>query len=143
MACTTGCECQKSVVESKLPTTVKDFVIQHITSVEELEILLFLHAERQRSWSVAEVNAQLRSQESSVAKWLALLANIKLVTCTSGATARYQFPGDSETLAEQTAAVAAVYNDFRVRIIELIYSKPADQLLNFSNAFNLRKRHDG
>jgi hypothetical protein len=127
-------------VESKIPTTVREFVMRYITSVEELEILLLLYTERHRDWSVTEVNTRIRSQESSVANWLAVLASLKLISPTSGNADRYQFAPESESLLEQTGAVAAVYNDFRVRIIELIYSRPSEQLLNFANAFNLRKR---
>ncbi|MEO6002074.1 MAG: hypothetical protein ABIZ04_25100 [Opitutus sp.] len=125
-------------VEDKITNSVQDFVRRNIVSVEQLEILLLLFAERERDWSAAEVNSQIRSQESSVSKWLTVLASIGLVARVAE-TDRYKFAASSAGIEQQTAALAQLYKDFRVRIIELIYSRPGSQLRDFSNAFNLRK----
>ena len=126
-----------SRVDSELSVEVRDFISRYIVSIEELEILLMLQDEKARDWSPAEINAQLRSQEASILKWLNSLVRLRLIRESGG---RYRFEPESETLARQTAAVAQAYRDLRIKVIEFIFSKPDDDLLSFIRAFDLRKR---
>ena len=66
-------------MESDLPSHVRAFIGRHVASLEELEVLLLLFEQRERDWSAAEINEQLRSQESSIAKWLEALVASGLV----------------------------------------------------------------
>lgn len=125
------------IVQSELPPHTRDFIARHIVSVEELEILLMLHEGRDRDWKPAEINDRLRSQESSIAKWLDTLVSLRLAAQTGG---RYRFAPASEELARDTAAVAEAYRERRIKVIELIFSQPSESLLNFVRAFDLRKR---
>lgn len=106
-------------------------------SVEQLEILLLLHEDKHRDWSPAEINARLRSQEASVAKWLETLAALGLATQLAG---RYRFQPASDVLTRETDALAEAYRERRIKVIELIFSKPSESLLSFVRAFELRKR---
>jgi predicted transcriptional regulator len=130
---------QSTVVDRQLSKTVQDFVTQHIVSVEELELLLVFQAERERQWSVAELNTRIRSQEASVANRMAALVDRGLVARVEGAVERYRFAPATPLLEQQVAALAADYGEWRIRIVELIYSKPTDQLRKFAGAFNLKK----
>ena len=125
-------------MRSDLPAGIRDFLSRHIASVEELEILLLLHDGKDRDWTPAEINERLRSQEISISKWLEALVTLKLVRRSSGS--RYQFAPASEALARDTAELAEVYRERRIKVIELIYSKPNENLLEFVRAFELRKR---
>ena len=124
-------------VQSELSPSTRDFIIRHIVSVEELEILLLLHEGKDRDWSPAEINARLRSQESSIAQWLRTLVSMSLAAETGG---RYRFAPASEELARDTAAVSEAYRERRIKVIELIFSRPSESLLSFVRAFELRKR---
>ena len=53
-------------MEGELSSEVTGFIARHIVSVEELEVLLLLHNEPGRDWTIAEINARLRSQEASM-----------------------------------------------------------------------------
>jgi hypothetical protein len=124
-------------VQSDLPPSTRDFIIRHIVSVEELEVLLLLHEGKDRDWSPAEINDRLRSQESSIGKWLEALVSLGLAERASG---RYRFAPASEELRRETAAIADAYRERRIKVIELIFSKPSENLLDFIRAFELRKR---
>ncbi len=124
-------------VANELSVDVRDFITRHIVSVEELEVLLLLHEGRDRDWSSTEINARLRSQEASIAKWLDSLLRARLIRETGG---RYRFAPESEALERQTAGLAQAYRDRRIKVIEFIFSKPDDHLLSFIRAFDLRKR---
>lgn len=126
-----------SNVEGELPVETKRFIDRHIVSVEQLDVLLLLHGEPARDWSATEINAQLRSQESSIAKWLAVLESMRLVR---QAAARYRYSPDSPEVEQHVAALVAAYRERRIRVIEYIFSKSNENLLSFARAFDLRRR---
>lgn len=125
------------IVQSDFPAATRDFITQHIVSVEELEVLLMLHEGKDRDWSPAEINDRLRSQESSISKWLEALVLLGLADRTSE---RYRFAPASEELRRETAAMADAYRERRIKVIELIFSKPSENLFDFVRAFELGKR---
>ncbi len=124
-------------MESDLPPRTRDFITKHFVSVEQLEVLLTLYEGKERDWSAAEINARLRSQELSIHKWLATLMSLGLAVESAQ---RFRFAPVSETSALNTAALAEAYRERRIRVIELIFSKPNENLLNFARAFELRER---
>jgi hypothetical protein len=126
-----------SIVQSDIPAATRDFVAKHIVSLEQLEVLLILHDGTERDWSAAEINERLRSQENSIQKWLDTLVAIGLA---AGSQGRYKFAPASQTMGDQTAALAEAYRERRIKVIELIFSKPNEPLLNFVRAFELKKR---
>lgn len=125
------------MVGGDLPSSTKDFIARHIISVAQLEILLLLHADPTREWTAREITLHLRSEETSVHKWLGMLVSLGLAA-QSGTT--YRFAPATDELANKTGAVAEAYRERRIKVIELIFSKPNENLLNFVRAFDLRKR---
>lgn len=124
-------------MDSDLPPTTRDFIARHIVSVEQLEILLLLQEQTERAWKAGEINERLRSQEASIEKWLETLVSLGLATRSD---TRYRFAPATEELAQRTAAVAEAYRERRIKVIEMIFSKPNENLLNFVRAFDLRRR---
>jgi predicted transcriptional regulator len=124
-------------VSSELPAEVQIFITRHIVSVEELEVLLLLHGQKDGDWSAAEINARLRSQEVSIAKWLEALVASRLVSANGG---RYRFTPATPELEQQAAALVDAYQTHRIKVIEFIFSKPSETLLSFVRAFEIRKR---
>lgn len=122
-------------MENELPAPTRDFIARHIASVEELEILLLLHEHKDREWTAAEINVVLRSQEASIAKWLAALAMLGLAVT---ADARYRFAPKTEELAREVSALAEAYCMRRIKVIEFIFSRPNESLLSFVRAFDFR-----
>lgn len=121
-----------------VPPEVLEFLDRHISSVDQLEILLLLHGSPDRSWTPAEVTAELRSNEDSVRSRLQQLAGAGLVAPGEAGTAgfRYRTDGPSHALVGR---VAESYRDFRLRIIERIFRKP-DGLEDFASAFRFRPK---
>lgn len=124
-------------VQSDFPPNTRDFIARHIVSVEELEVLLFLHEANDRGWTATEINERLRSQEGSIAKWLETLVAHGLV---QQGGSRYRFAPASEWLARETSALAEAYRERRIKVIELIFAKPNESILAFVRAFNLRNK---
>ena len=124
-------------MESDLPSHVRAFIGRHVASLEELEVLLLLFEQRERDWSAAEINEQLRSQESSIAKWLEALVASGLVVANGE---RHRFATLDAAEGEQVRALAEAYRTRRTKVIEFIFSKSNENLLSFIRAFDLRKK---
>lgn len=120
----------------RIPDDVLGFLDTYIRSVDQLEILLLLHTRSDRVWSARAVSDELRSNEDGAALRLEDLARHGLVAVAyeNGRAFRYQLTGDRHALV---ARVAFTYQDFRLRMIERIFTKP-DGLREFASAFRLR-----
>jgi hypothetical protein len=67
-----------------------------------------------------------------------------LPTWQSGPEPQYQFAPVDPAIAPAVAALAGLYATHRVSIISMIFSKPADRLRSFADAFRFRKdKNDG
>jgi hypothetical protein len=93
------------------PAEIEQFIGQHIESLAQLEMLLLLRKESDRSWSCFDLARQL------------------YIGPDSGGAAVDQ-------LIDQ---LSALYQQRRVAVITLIYSKPVKKVQTFADAFRLRR----
>lgn len=124
-------------MQNDLAPAVRDFLTRYIVSVEELEVLLLLQAGGARDWTAAEINQELRSQEASIEKWLALIVSVGLAVRAGD---RVRFAPASPGLAQGVAETAAAYRERPTKIIAAIFSERNEGLHDFVRAFDLRKR---
>jgi hypothetical protein len=129
----------KQPAEEPIPETVRRFIVDHIHSVESLEILLLLFGGGAKEFSALEVSRNLCTSLESAAAQLHQLHKAALLVATEAADPpKYRFnPGSPE--APVVADLEKIYKTRRVSVISFIYSKPTDPLRAFSNAFKLRK----
>jgi len=125
-----------------LPDNVKNFIAGHIDSAVQLELLLLLHRTRGRTWDAASVGNDLKIDAGWAGSQLANLCQQGLLGCSEASPAVYQYQPRTAELDAAVAALAAAYNDRRVSVISLIYSKPTDNLRAFADAFRIRKTED-
>jgi hypothetical protein len=119
-----------------LPTRVRDFLLAHVDSIEQLEVLLFLAARPTTSFTTVEVSDELRTAPSSAANRLARLRDHGLAEVLRGD--RHRLRADPE-LTETLRQVAQAYRDCRVSVVTLIYSRPSDVVRVFTDAFVFKK----
>lgn len=123
-----------------LPEDVQRFYEHYIDSVELLHVLILLHGQKDRRWSIAGISEELRSSESSVSKRLQALVQRKLVHADSvggGGSAQYR-PHDPDTDALVDRSLG-FYKAHSYRIIDLIFSKPTNAIQSIADAFRFRK----
>ena len=121
-----------------LPGHLRSFIAQHIRTVVELESLLLLHGQPQREWSAAELGKELRIDEQFARQEITDLVQRGLAQCSNeSSTCRYA-PRTTE-LDQAVKELARVYEERRVSVIQAIYSKPADPIQSFADAFKFRK----
>ena len=129
----------KQPAEEPIPEIVRRFIIDHINSVESLEVLLLLSTGTIREYTPEEVCRTLcTSLESATARLRELHRSRLLVTVENAGSPKYRFdPANAE--AKVVADLEKVYKTRRVSVISFIYSNPTDPLRAFSDAFRLRK----
>lgn len=113
----------------------RTFVNKYITSVEQIEVLLILLANRERAWSVDEISAILRSSPNSIASRLEALKGSRLAKGDLGKGFQYAASGRSHEMVE---LLQEEYGARRFSVIELIFSRP-DALQSFANAFRIKE----
>jgi len=121
-----------------LPTNVRHFIAQQIESVAQLETLLLLRRDPQRSWSVEELAQQLYISEQMCKVMLNDLERRRFLDRDQDAgLVRYKCE-----IPDADAAVARLddlYRERRVAIISEIHSSPLSKVQTFADAFRFRK----
>ena|ERR1700734_422358 len=119
-----------------LSAQVKDFVIRHITSIEQLELLLLFASDPSKSWTTQQLVKEMSSSQESVCQRVKQLTEDGLLT-KDGEIFRF-----APTTAVKTGIISELsmaYGQYRVRITELIYSR-AGVLKTFSDAFKFKPK---
>ena len=129
----------KQPAEEPIPEIVRRFIIEHINSVESLEILLLLSTGTLGEYTAEEVSRTLRTSLESAAARLQELHRSKLLARVECATSvKFRFDASAPG-ANIVVDLEKVYKTRRVSVISFIYSNPTDPLRAFSDAFRLRK----
>jgi hypothetical protein len=115
---------------------VRAFIVRHLSSGAQLEVLLLLHRHRDRAWSPAAVGRELRIDLEQAGWVLSRLAADGLLG--GDEEGGYRFEPRLRRKAGAVDALAALYPSYRVAIISLIFSKPSGPMQDFSDAFRLR-----
>lgn len=127
-----------------IPQEVRAFIADHIDSVLQLELLLLLHAKRDRDFDAAEVMEEMRIDLTWAATQLDFFCARGILSCTDAAPRRYRYAPRSAEMDAAVAKLDQTYADRRVSVISLIFSKPTDKLRSFADAFRVRKeKNDG
>jgi hypothetical protein len=119
-----------------IPARVRDFVLAHIDSIEQLEVLLLLAARPTTAFTTVEISDELRTAPSSAANRLARLRDHRLIEVLPGD--RHRLRADPELIAILTQ-VGEAYRHRRVSVVTLIYSRPSEVVRVFADAFVLKK----
>lgn len=111
----------------------------HITSVEELEILLLLRRSADRAWDAAAVAEDLRTSESSAAKRLGDLAMGGLIEEAGDGERSFRYAPASPWKRGAVDRLAELYAEAPFRVIDMIFAKPIANLRVYADAFRYRK----
>ena len=124
-------------METDIPPDVLKFVLKHIDTLEQLEVLLLVSALPDREWTGDDVYQVVKTNPNLVKKRLEeFTAKGFLVRAGEG----YRYAPQNDEIARQIANVASFYKLGRHRLIELIYSPTTEEMRGFSEAFRFRKR---
>tara|TARA_B110001454_G_C12723074_1_gene435715 strand:- start:11644 stop:12054 length:411 start_codon:yes stop_codon:yes gene_type:complete len=133
------------VDDSKIPEQVRHFIYKYIDSVEILEILLFLRSHPEEWNSAEQINAELKTQASSIAKKLIILKSFGFLEEDPATVGKYKFAPTTGEIEISIGLLAEEYKIRRYRVYELIFSQK-NHIKNFADAFiivnNKNKKDD-
>ena len=115
------------------------FLEERIHSVAQLELLLLLKNSPAQAWTPQQASRALAVPVEMTSGLLAELHVAGLFASTAAAEPQFQYRPRSVELDQLVDALAQVYDERRVSVITLIYSKPVDKVRTFADAFRLRK----
>jgi hypothetical protein len=129
------------VSPSTLSDELREFIREHIASVEQVEVLLLLYRSSPREWSAVGVGRELRIDPVSAARRLADFQERGLISvrATDEALA-FWYEGSSPSDDRMIAELDREFRDRRTTLISLIFSTPSDDLRAFADAFRVRPR---
>jgi len=112
------------------------FIDRHIESIEQLEVLLFLHLQ-EASRTTPEIFHEIQSSQASVNMRLKQLESAGLIVQES--LGQYRINRRDEPQQQTLDELAKCYRTMRVRIIEAIYARRSDAVRTFADAFKLKR----
>jgi len=125
------------VAEVSVPIDVRQFLMQHVRSVSQLEILLLLSASPERWWTPGEVYKAVLSNEELVGQTLESFQRSGLLRRSEAA---FQFSPASEAIKMVIGNLTSFYRTYPNRIVQSIYEAPVSEINEFARAFRLRKK---
>jgi hypothetical protein len=126
-------------VTDDVPPDVRQFILDSIDSVAQLEALLLLYRSPEQEWTADEVAHRLYIDARSAREMLAALATRGLIAAEGQSEIRYRYRPRSEDLATQVARLEAVYRERLIPVTKLIHAKPTGTIQHFADAFRLRR----
>ena len=123
----------------EIPEHVVAFLREYIDSVDQVEILLLLKSKSGSDCTAEDISRALSTPATSVASRLAHFHAVGLVDMKPGPVPQYQYRPKSADLEQAVLDLEQAYAKYRVRMINLIYSKPIDKIRTFADAFKFRK----
>jgi hypothetical protein len=122
-----------------IPLHVRQFLEERIHSVAQLELLLLLKKDAGRTWTAQQASQTLAVPIEVSATQLSELHVAGLLAVTAPPHPQFRYQPKSNELDELVGNLEKVYEERRVSVITLIYSKPVDKVRTFADAFRLRK----
>lgn len=127
---------------SSLRDDVRDLILGKIATVWQLEILLHLFEARPKYVTIAELVKSLRFERESLLEQVRALQAFGLADQKSEPQVAFAYASRSAQEDEAVAALAAAYSNRPVAVISLIYSRPAEKIRTFADAFRLRQEKE-
>jgi hypothetical protein len=124
---------------SGVPEEVAAFIAEYIDSAEQLETLLLLHSRPDQEWDADAVARAIYTVPQSASRRLETLTELGLAHATGAAARTYRYAPRDPELDRRVQALASVYRERRVAVINQIYSGPQGAVQSFADAFKLRK----
>lgn len=121
---------------------LKKFIKEKIQTVLRLEVLLLLHHQQTRSFTVAEVANELGFEKEDVNGQLTALETIGVVVESNPDKHRYRYQPVNEALRSMVDQLAVGYSKQRVPILSVILAEHTDRPRLFAEAFRIIRQND-
>ncbi len=118
---------------------LRDFIVNEIGSIAQLELLLLLHKDSSREWTADAAARELYTGAEAMATLLEGFRARGYVVATESLPLCYRFAPAEPAVEPLVRDLSQLYQERRVTVINLIYAGPMHKLQSFADAFRLRK----
>lgn len=123
------------MARTDIPKHVRQLILRHIESVQQVEILMLLRDAPEHVYTVSEVSRKLHIAPDACRRWLDEFSAARLVERTpEGVKHRGEGPQ-----ARSADDLVECYSRRRLAVIDAIYNKPSSAIQSFSDAFRIRR----
>ena len=129
------------MAKQQISEGVKRFVREQIQTLPKLEVLLLLHREQSRTFSLAEVANELGFENDMAREQLIALEAIGLIE-TNFEKSKYRYHPANKTLGSIVNRLAIAYPKQRVPILSAILAEEPTKVRRFVEAFKLARSND-
>jgi hypothetical protein len=127
-------------VSEGLERDVERFLVEHIDSIAQLEILGLLYAEPETARTAGTVARIIGVDPAWAATELGRLVGRGFVApASNGRDPTYRFAPSDPALAGTIERVLDAFRERRVTVVDLVASKPSPHIRGFADAFRWRK----
>jgi hypothetical protein len=123
---------------NEMPADVRRFLAENIDTVPQLETLLMMHGDQDRSWLVADVASRNYITEQRAMDTLNALQRRGLVSLEDSQP-RFRFNPVRDEDRSLVASLARFYQRNLSLVTEFIHAKPSAAVTEFARAFDLKK----
>jgi hypothetical protein len=121
----------------EIPDDLRDFIVQQIDSIAQLEALLLLRDTPHESWDSNRIAARLYINEGESARILGSLHQNGFLKLSADGNS-YSYACGTEELGAMVTRLAQFYRRKLIPVTNLIHSKQK-RIQQFADAFRLRK----
>ena len=122
----------------ELSNDIKEFIGEHVHSVLELEELLLISQNKDKTWTPAAVGRELHLSVESARVQLDRLSRSLVIPLDRAREDLYCY-NPSVELDHTLSQLATAYATQRVAVLTLILAKPLDKVRLFKEAFRMIK----
>ncbi|GAB4193453.1 MAG: hypothetical protein OHK0022_08350 [Roseiflexaceae bacterium] len=122
-----------------IPEELKQFVFASFETIDQLRVLLLLHASPERDWLPLAVSTRLYLQPEVARTCLDALRQRGFLQAEGTTDPRYRYQPANAQLATLVDAVVELDRTRPVTLINLVYARPKGPLQSFADAFKFRK----
>ncbi len=122
-----------------LPEATARFLKANIDSVEQLEVLRALAADRNRVWDCRALAGEVQARPQAVARHLDALERRGLITVARGPIPTYRYGANTPELEDAVSRLLQLYNERPVTLIRLVYEHAGGGHKTLADALLLRK----
>jgi hypothetical protein len=127
------------MAEHVIPADIRQFILNRIDSIAQLEALLLLRSDPRMEWSVEVVAQRLYISEHETALILVRLCAEGFLIAHNSQSSSYQYFPSSSRLKEIVDRLADSYSKHLVPVTNLIHGKSKNRIQEFADAFRLRE----
>jgi len=119
---------------------LRRFLVEHVDSIAQLEILGLLSAEPETARTAVAVARVIGVDPAWAATELGrLVARGFVAPATNGSDPAYRFAPTHPALGETVERVLHAFRERRVTVVDLVANKPSPHVRGFADAFRWRK----